>query len=114
MAKRGGFGGAMPGGMNINNLMKQAQKMQEDMMKAKADLEEKVFETSVGGGAVVLKMNGAKQLLEVNIKPEVLDPEDVEMLEDMILSAVNQAINQVEEASQSELGKLTGGMGLPF
>lgn len=114
MAKKGGFGGKMPGGMNMNNLIKQAQKMQADMQKQQEELEAKEIEASVGGGAVVVKMNGKKELTEVEIKPEVVDPDDVEMLQDLILSAVNQAIREIEDIQKSQMSKLTGGMNLPF
>lgn len=114
MAKRGGFGGGMPGGMNMNNLIKQAQKMQADMQKQQEELEAKEIETSVGGGAVVVKMNGKKELVDIQIKQEVVDPDDVEMLQDLVLSAVNQAINEVDELQKSQMSKLTGGMNLPF
>ncbi|SEN91246.1 hypothetical protein SAMN05216454_1297 [Peptostreptococcus russellii] len=114
MAKKGGFGGGMPGGMNMNNLLKQAQKMQADMQKQQEELESKEVEASVGGGAVVVKMNGKKELVDIAIKPEVLDPDDVEMLQDLVLSAVNQAINEVDELQKSQMSKLTGGMNLPF
>ncbi|MBC2576901.1 YbaB/EbfC family nucleoid-associated protein [Peptostreptococcus russellii] len=114
MAKKGGFGGGMPGGMNMNNLLKQAQKMQADMQKQQEELESKEVEASVGGGAVVVKMNGKKELVDIAIKPEVVDPDDVEMLQDLVLSAVNQAINEVDELQKSQMSKLTGGMNLPF
>lgn len=114
MAKKGGFGGGMPGGMNMNNLLKQAQKMQADMQKQQEELESKEVEASVGGGAVVVKMNGKKELVDIAIKPEVADPDDVEMLQDLVLSAVNQAINEVDELQKSQMSKLTGGMNLPF
>nr|WP_330386711.1 YbaB/EbfC family nucleoid-associated protein [Peptostreptococcus russellii] len=104
----------MPGGMNMNNLLKQAQKMQADMQKQQEELESKEVEASVGGGAVVVKMNGKKELVDIAIKPEVLDPDDVEMLQDLVLSAVNQAINEVDELQKSQMSKLTGGMNLPF
>ena len=105
MAKKGGFGGGMPGGMNMNNLLKQAQKMQADMQKAQEELEAKELEASVGGGAVVVKVNGKK---------EVVDPDDIEMLEDLVMSAVNQAMREIDELQKSQMGKLTGGMNLPF
>ncbi len=110
MAK-GGFKGGMPGGMNMNNLMKQAQKMQEQMMKAQAELEEKVIDVTSGGGAVKVVINGKKEIQSINIKPEVVDPDDVEMLEDLVLTAVNEAIRQVEELANGEMSKVTGGMG---
>ena len=114
MAKKGGFGGKMPGGMNMNNLLKQAQKMQADMEKSQAELEEKEAEASVGGGAVIVKMNGKKEVTDIEIKPEVVDPDDVEMLQNLVLSAVNQAIREIEEIQKSQMSKYTGGMNLPF
>nr|WP_330403944.1 YbaB/EbfC family nucleoid-associated protein [Peptostreptococcus russellii] len=104
----------MPGGMNMNNLLKQAQKMQADMEKSQAELEEKEVEASVGGGAVIVKMNGKKEVTDIEIKPEVVDPDDVEMLQDLVLSAVNQAIREIEEIQKSQMSKYTGGMNLPF
>lgn len=114
MAKKGGFGGGMPGGMNMNNLLKQAQKMQADMQKQQEELEAKEIEASVGGGAVVVKMNGKKELTDIAIKEEVVDPDDVEMLQDLIISAVNQAVRDIDEIQKSQMSKLTGGMNLPF
>ncbi|MCE5221751.1 MAG: YbaB/EbfC family nucleoid-associated protein [Clostridium sp.] len=108
MAK-GGFPGGFGGG-NINNLMKQAQKMQKQMEDMQKELEAKEFEASVGGGAVVVKINGKKEVTAMNIKPEVVDADDIEMLEDLIMSAVNEALKRVEEESASKMGKLTGGM----
>lgn len=114
MAKRGGFGGGMPGGMNMNNLIKQAQKMQADMQKQQEELEAKEIETSVGGGAVVVKMNGKKELTDISIKPDVVDPDDLEMLQDLVLTAVNQAIREIDDIQKAQMSKLTGGMNLPF
>ena len=115
MAKKGGFGGGMPGGMNMNNLLKQAQKMQADMQKAQEELEAKELEASVGGGAVVVKVNGKKEVVAINIKPEVVDPDDIEMLEDLIIAATNEALRKMEGDSSSVMSKLTGGLGnLPF
>ena len=108
---RGGFPGGFGGG-NMNNLMKQAQKLQKEMEQAQKDLETKEFEASVGGGAVVVKANG-KEILSINIKPEVVDEDDVEMLEDLILSAVNQALKAAEDETSNKMGKLTGGMNIP-
>ncbi len=110
MAK--GFPGGFGGG-NMNNLMKQAQKLQKQMEETQKELENKEFETSVGGGAVVVKANGKKQLLSIKIQPEVLDPDDVEMLEDMVLSAVNEVLKKAEDEVNSEMGKLTGGFNMP-
>jgi DNA-binding YbaB/EbfC family protein len=108
MAK-GGFPGGFGGG-NMNNLMKQAQKMQKQMEDMQKELETKEFEASVGGGAVLVKINGKKEVTAINIKPEVVDADDVEMLEDLIMSAVNEVLKKVEEESANKMGKLTGGM----
>ncbi len=110
MAK--GFPGGLGGG-NMNNLMKQAQKLQKQMEDMQKELENKEFETSVGGGAVVVKANGKKQLVSIKIQPEVLDPDDVEMLEDLVLSAVNEVLKKADEETNSEMGKLTGGFNMP-
>lgn len=107
---RGGFPGGFGGG-NMNNLMKQAQKLQKQMEEMQKEIETKEFEASVGGGAVVVKINGKKEVSAINIKPEVVDPDDVEMLEDLILTAVNEAIKKADEETSSKMGKLTGGMG---
>lgn len=115
MAK-GGFPGNMGrmGNMgNMNNMLKQAQKMQEEMLRAQQSLEEQIIDATVGGGAVSVKLNGKKQLVEVKISPEAVDPDDVEMLEDMIMSAVNEAIRKADEAAAGALGKITGGMNIP-
>ena len=107
MAKRGGFPGGMGGfgGMNINNLMKEAKKMQADMEKSQAELATKEFDASAGGGAVTVKVSGEKLLKEIKIKPEVVDPDDVEMIEDLILTCVNEALRKVDSAQAAELGK---------
>lgn len=111
MAK-GGFGGmGGMGGMNMNNLMKQAQKMQKQMEETQAALADKTLEMTSGGGAVKIVISGKKVIQEIKINPEVVDPEDVEMLEDLILSAVNEAVRQADEMYNSEIGKITGGMG---
>lgn len=107
---RGGFPGGMGG---MNNLMKQAQQMQKKMEQMQKELEEKEFEASVGGGAVTVKANGKKEVVDINIKPEVVDEDDVEMLEDLILSAVNEALRKAEQETASQMGKLTGGMNIP-
>lgn len=105
--------GGFPGMGNMNNMIKQAQKMQKDMMKVQEELEQRQIETSAGGGAVTVVVTGKKELVSINIKPEVVDPEDVEMLQDLILAAVNEAIRKADEMVNSEMSKLTGGMGLP-
>ena len=114
MAK-GGFPRNMGmGGMgNMNNMIKQAQKMQAEMLKAQEALEEQVIEASVGGGAVNVKINGKKELIELKLSPDAVDPDDVEMLEDMILSAVNEALRKADEAASSSLKGITGGMSIP-
>ncbi|HEY5037185.1 MAG TPA: YbaB/EbfC family nucleoid-associated protein [Chthoniobacterales bacterium] len=99
--------------MNLNKLMKQAQKMQEQMAKTQAELEEKTVEVSAGGGKVKVVANGAGDVLSIKIDKAVVDPEDIEILEDMILSGVQQAITQGKELASSEMSKLTSGMGLP-
>ncbi|MDD3393683.1 MAG: YbaB/EbfC family nucleoid-associated protein [Clostridia bacterium] len=111
MAK-GGFPGM--GGMNMNNLMKQAQKMQKQMQEKQEELGEKTLEMTSGGGAVKVVITGKKEIKELKLNPDVVDPEDVEMLEDLIMSAVNEAIRQVEEMYNNEMGKMSGGMGLGF
>ena len=105
MARRGGFPGGMPG--NMNNLMKQAQRMQRQMEESKKALEEKEFTATSGGGAVEVVVSGKKDLKSITISPDAVDPDDVEMLQDMILVAVNEAVKQVDEESE----KLFGGMG---
>ena len=107
MGKRGGFPGGMGGfgGMNINNLMKEAKKMQADMEKAQAELASKEFDASAGGGAITVKVSGEKTIKEIKIKPDVVDPEDVEMLEDLILTCVNEALRKVDSAQADQLGK---------
>ena len=114
MSKRGGFPGMGGfGGMNINNLMKEAKKMQADMEKSQAELATKEFEASAGGGAVNVKVTGDKTIKEIKIKPEVVDPEDVEMLEDLVLTCVNEALRQVDSAQAASLGKYNiPGLGL--
>lgn len=110
MAKRGGFpGGGMPG--NMNNLMKQAQRMQRQMEESQKALEEKEITAAAGGGAVEVTMNGKKEVLKVKLSPEVVDPDDIEMLEDLIVAATNEAIRQIEELSQESMSKITGGLG---
>ena len=111
MAKRGGFpGGAMPG--NMSNLMKQAQRMQRQMEEGQKELETKVFTGTAGGGAVKVTVNGKKELTEIKLSEEIVDPEDIETLQDSILAAVNDAMKQADEATNSLMGRMTGG--LPF
>lgn len=107
MAKRGGFPGGMGGfgGMNINSLMKEAKKMQAEMQKSQEELASKEFDATAGGGAVFVKVTGEKAIKEIKIKPDVVDPEDVEMLEDLILTCVNEALRKVDSAQNQEFGK---------
>ncbi|MBQ8971356.1 MAG: YbaB/EbfC family nucleoid-associated protein [Lachnospiraceae bacterium] len=111
MAKRGGFPGGMGMG-NMNNLMKQAQKMQRQMEESQKELEEKEYTVTSGGGAIEITITGKKEITKVKLDKDAVDPDDVEMLEDLIMTAVNEAIGKVEEASSSAMSKLTGGMGL--
>ncbi len=107
MSKRGGFPGGMGGfgGMNINNLMKEAKKMQASMEKSQEELAQKEFDATAGGGAIQVKVSGQKVLKEIKIQKEVVDPEDTEMLEDLILTCVNEALRKVDSAQAAELGK---------
>lgn len=112
MAK-GGFPRGMGGGANMNQMLKQAKKMQEQMMQMQEEMEGKVYEAQSGGGAVSVKISGKRELTEIKIQPEAVDPDDVEMLEDLILTAVNEGMRKAEESSASEMSKLTGGMNIP-
>ncbi len=114
MAKRGGYpGGMMPG--NMNNLMKQAQRMQRQMEEGQKELESKEFTATAGGGAVEVTVSGKKEILKVKLTEEVVDPEDIEMLQDLIVAAANEAMKQADEANEALMGKMTGGLGgLPF
>ena len=112
MAK-GGYRGnpMMGGGMNMN-MIKQAQKMQQDMLKMQAEIESKEFEATAGGGMVCAKVNGKHELLSLIIQPEAVDPEDVEMLQDMVIAAVNEAMRKAESEAAAGMSKLTGGLNL--
>ena len=111
MAKRGGFpGGGMPG--NMNNLMKQAQRMQRQMEESQKELESAEFTAAAGGGAVEVTVTGKKEVTKVKINPDAVDPEDVEMLEDVIMAAVNEALRKAEEANAEVMNKMAGGLGL--
>ena len=106
MAKRGGFpamGGF--GGMNLNNLMKEAKKMQQDIEKSQEELSQKEFDATVGGGAVYVKVTGDKQIKEITIAKDAVDPDDIEMLQDLILTCVNEALKKVDTATQASMGK---------
>ena len=113
MAKRGGFpGGAMPG--NMNNLMKQAQRMQRQMEEKQQELETKEFTAAAGGGAVSVTVSGKKEITSVTLAPEVVDPDDIEMLQDLIVAAANEALRQMEAANAEVMNSLTGGLGGGF
>ena len=112
MAKGGFRGGPMGGGMNMN-MIKQAQKMQQNMMKMQEELEEKEYTASAGGGAVSATVSGKNKVLALTISPDVVDPEDTEMLQDLILAAINEAMRAAEEATAAEMKKLTGGLSIP-
>ena len=110
MAKRGGFpGGGMPG--NMANLMKQAQKMQRQMEEQAKEMETTEFSATAGGGAVTVKVSGKKEVLSIKIEEEVVDPDDIEMLEDLIVAATNEALRKIDEISQASMAKVTGGLG---
>ncbi len=111
MGKKGGYNmGMMPG--NMNNLMKQAQRMQKQMETTTSELENKIYESSVGGGVVTAKVSGKKELMEIKIDPEAVDPDDVETLEDLVISAVNEALRLQDADYQESMGKISGGMNL--
>ena len=109
MAKRGGFPGGMPG--NMTNLVKQAQRMQRQMEEKTKELEEKDYTAAVGGGAVSVTVSGKKEVVAVKISPDAVDPDDVEMLEDLIVAATNEAFRKMEEESAAVMAELTGGLG---
>ena len=119
MAKRGGFPGGMGMPGNMNNLMKQAQRMQRQMEEGQKELETKEFSAKAGGGAVEVVVKSKKELVKVTLSEEAVDPEDIETLQDMIMAAANEALRQAEEANNELMGKMTGGLGglgggLPF
>ena len=107
MAKRGGFPGGMGGfgGMNINQLMKEAKKMQADMEKSQVELTAKEFDATAGGGAISVKVSGDKQLKEIKLQKDIVDPDDVEMLQDLIITCVNEALRKVDSAQAAQFGK---------
>ena len=101
------------GGQNLNAMLQQAQKMQEDMAAKQAELEEREYEISAGGGVVTVKINGKREILNIGIEPEIVDPDDIETLSDVLVAAVNEAIKKVDAVSEEEMGKVTGGLGMP-
>ncbi|MDD7267472.1 MAG: YbaB/EbfC family nucleoid-associated protein [Lachnospiraceae bacterium] len=109
MAKRGGFGGGIPG--NMSQLMKQAQRMQRQMEESQKEFETKEFTAVAGGGAVEVTVNGKKEVTRVKLAPEAVDPDDVEMLEDLVMAAVNEAFRKMNDESSQNMAKLTGGLG---
>ena len=112
MAKRGGFPGGMPG--NMNNLMKQAQRMQRQMEEAQKELEEKEVTATAGGGAVEVTVSGKHEVTKIKLSEEVVDSDDIEMLEDLIMAATNEALRKMEAETQAVMSKLTGGLGGGF
>lgn len=106
----GGMGG---GPSNLNAMIKQAQKMQEDMAAKQAELDEREYEISAGGGVVGVKINGKREILAIDIKPEIVDPDDIETLSDILVAAVNEAIKRVNDVNEKEMQAITGNMGMP-
>lgn len=111
MAGFKGMGGGMGG--NMSQMLKQAQKMQEDMAKMQAELQTKTVDASSGGGMVQVVVSGKMELVELKIKPEAVDPEDIEMLEDLVKAALNEGLRKAQEMTSNEMGKLTGGLKIP-
>ena len=105
-----GMGG---GPQNMNAMIKQAQKMQEDMENLQAELDEREYDISAGGGMVNLKINGKREIVAIDIKPEIVDPDDIETLSDILIAAINEGIKRVDETNNSEMSKITGSMGMP-
>lgn len=105
-----GMGG---GPQDMNSMIRQAQKMQENMEELQADLDAREYDISAGGGVVSIKINGKKEITEIIIKPEIVDPDDIEMLQDILIAGVNEAIKKVEETNSAEMGKITGNMNIP-
>ncbi|MBQ5390272.1 MAG: YbaB/EbfC family nucleoid-associated protein [Clostridia bacterium] len=101
------------GAQNMSSMMKQVQKMQEDMANLQADLETREYEVSAGGGMVTVKINGKREILNIDIQPDIVDPDDIETLSDVITAAINEAIKKVDTTSESEMGKITGGINMP-
>lgn len=112
MAK-GGFPRGMGGGANMNQMIKQAQKMQEQMAKMQEEMEAKTFEATAGGGAVKVTITGKREVQSIELQPEVVDPDDIEMLQDLIVAAVNEGMRKVDADSASQMGALTGGLNIP-
>lgn len=102
-----------PGGGNMNKMMKEAKKVQAQIIKMQEELKERVLEVSSGGGAVIIKINGKQEIASLKISPEAVDPEDIEMLEDLIMAAVNQAVKESQDMVSAEMAKITGGLNIP-
>lgn len=107
---KGGFPG---GNFNVNQMMKQAQKMQQEMAKVQEELQNKTVEATAGGGMVTVVANGKKELVDIKIDPQVVDPDDLEMLQDLVLAACNEALHKAEDMMAGEMQKLTGGLNIP-
>ena len=105
-----GMGG---GPQNMQNMMRQVQKMQDDMTALQADLDQREYEIKAGGGVVAVKINGKKEILSIDIKPEIVDPDDIETLSDVLVAAVNEAIKKVEDTNSAEMSKITGNVSIP-
>ena len=108
----GGFPRGMGGG-NMNQMIKQAQKMQEQMLKMQEEMENKTYEATSGGGAVKVVVSGTREIKEIELKPEVVDPDDIEMLQDLIVAAVNEGLRKLEADNSTQMGQLTGGLNIP-
>ncbi len=113
MMAKGGFPRGMGGGANMNQMIKQAQKMQEQMLKMQEEMETKTYEAVVGGGAVKVVVDGKREVKEITLSPEVVDPDDIEMLQDLVIAAVNEGLRKVDAESSAQLGSITGGLNIP-
>ncbi len=102
-----------PGGGSMNKMIKQAKQVQEQIIKMQEELKEREIETSAGGGAITVRVNGKQELIAIKIKPEAVDPDDIEMLEDLVMAAVNEGIRQSQEMVSTEMAKITGGFNIP-
>lgn len=103
----------VPKGPSMNEMLRQAQKMQADMQQKQAELDEKQYDISAGGGVVKVKISGKKEILNIEISPEIVDPDDIETLQDIMVAAVNEAIKKVDSTNEAEMNKITGGLGMP-
>ena len=101
------------GAQNMNQMIRQAQKMQDQITELQEDIESREFTATAGGGAVEVTLSGKKEIKTLNLKPEVVDPEDIEMLQDLIISAINEAVNNIETTTENEMSKITGGVSIP-